>query len=188
MEPGDRRARSLPGRALRRRGPSRPAQARDRPAGGSALVLGRRVRGAGRFMSETHALRDDLLCIDRDAVLQVFLAESEEGLATMEESLVALEDSPDDGELVAATFRVADTLKGNAASLGFGAITEVTHLLEGLLDRRRHHAIAVTGGFVTLLLEAVDVLRVLVRKVLAGDDGPAPGQAGVVQALERAAA
>src|SRR5258708_39894618 len=97
--------------------------------------------------------------IDRDALFQTFLSESEEGLVVMEEALVALESGPDDGELLAAVFRDARTLKGNAASLGFEGLVRLSHTLEDLLDRVRSGVIPVTAALVTLLLEAVDALR-----------------------------
>ncbi len=125
--------------------------------------------------------------IDNDALLETFLAETEEGLASMEQCLVALESRPDDLEVLGTLFRNAHTLKGNSSSLGFTAVAEVTHVLEDLLDRGRHHALEVTPAFVTLLLEAVDLLRVLVRKGAARDDTPAPGQRELVDALKSAA-
>ena len=64
---------------------------------------------------------------------KTFLAESEEGLGQMEEALLLLESSPDDDETVQTIFRVAHTLKGNAASLGFDRLAEFAHLKHTLL-------------------------------------------------------
>ena len=77
---------------------------------------------------------------DRDALLGVFLAEAEERLSQMEEGLVALEEHPNDDELLQGIFRAAHTLKGNSATLGFAALTEFTHVLEDLLERVRSAA------------------------------------------------
>jgi two-component system, chemotaxis family, sensor kinase CheA len=57
--------------------------------------------------------------IDKDALVRLFFEESEEGLAAMEQALVTLEQRPGDGDALKTAFRVAHTLKGNAASLGF---------------------------------------------------------------------
>ena len=121
---------------------------------------------------------------DRDALLQVFVAEAQEGLATMEQCLVALETRPDDAELVNELFRAAHTLKGNSASLGFSAIAEFTHVLEDLLHPLAREGARATRSFMTLLLEAVDLLRGQVEKASAGDDSPAPGQAALLEALK----
>ena len=57
--------------------------------------------------------------IDRQALVEVFLAEAEENLSAIEHSLLALETSPRDAEALATVFRAVHTLKGNSASLGF---------------------------------------------------------------------
>jgi len=125
--------------------------------------------------------------IDRDAVLQTFLSESEEGLAMMEEALVGLESRPEDGELLAAVFRVAHTLKGNASSLGFEGLVRLSHTLEDLLDRVRNRAIPVTGDLVTLLLDAVDALRDLVPAAVNGGEALTVVHEALLRELSRRA-
>ena len=56
--------------------------------------------------------------LDYAALLEVFLAESNEAVAAMEEALLALEEHVDDASHVQTLFRLTHTLKGNAASLG----------------------------------------------------------------------
>src|SRR5258708_11681534 len=125
--------------------------------------------------------------IDRDALFQTFLSASEEGLAMMEEALVALESRPDEGELLAAVFRVAHTLKGNAASLGFEGLVRLSHTLEDLLDRVRSGVIPVTADLVTLLLEAVDALRDLVPAAVNGGEALTAAHEELLRELSRRA-
>jgi two-component system, chemotaxis family, sensor kinase CheA len=113
---------------------------------------------------------------DRDALLQVFLAEAEERLSQMESGLVLLEDHPGDEELLQAIFRAAHTLKGNSATLGFAALAEFTHVLEDLLERVRSRILPVTGDLVSLLLGSVDVLKQLLLDAAKGLDGMSPSQ------------
>jgi len=101
--------------------------------------------------------------VDHDALVRLFFEESEEGLLAMEEALVALE-SHGDPEALGTLFRVAHTLKGNAASLGFTELAEVTHGLEDVLDRLRSSALAVDRDVIDVLLESVDVLRELLAE------------------------
>jgi len=108
--------------------------------------------------------------IDRDAIVQTFLGESEEGLTTMEESLIALEARGDDPELLATVFRMAHTLKGNAASLGFDGLVRFAHTLEDLLERLRTRTVPVTPKVIGLLLHAVDALREIVPAAVNGTD------------------
>jgi two-component system chemotaxis sensor kinase CheA len=108
--------------------------------------------------------------IDREALLPVFASESEENIIALEESLLALEESPDDDEIVATIFRAAHTLKGNSESLGFDAIAACAHATESVLDALRQHTLAVTSGLVSLLLEAADALRAMLAIAAAGGE------------------
>src|SRR3990172_12856421 len=74
---------------------------------------------------------------DRKALLQTFLAEAEERLIEMEETIVELESRPDDEELVQKLFRGAHTIKGNASCFAFSRVSEFAHALEDLLQRLR---------------------------------------------------
>ena len=72
----------------------------------------------------------DLADFDREAVLASFLAESEEGLDTMERVLVQMESSPPDPEHVHSIFRVAHSIKGNATSLELSELAGFAHVVE----------------------------------------------------------
>lgn len=95
-------------------------------------------------------------------LLETFLAESEEGLTTAEEALLVLERTPYDAEALASVFRAVHTLKGNSGIFELEAMTRIAHAMEDLLDRLRAGHAVVSNGIITLLLEAVDVLRGLV--------------------------
>jgi two-component system, chemotaxis family, sensor kinase CheA len=92
-------------------------------------------------------------------LLDAFLGESDEGLTTAEEALLVLERTPDDPEALATVFRAVHTIKGNSGIFDFEAMTEVAHAMEDLLDRLRAGQTVVSNSVITLLLEAVDVLR-----------------------------
>lgn len=126
---------------------------------------------------------------DLEAAAQMFLAESREGLETMEEALVLLETRPgDDEETLPTIFRVAHTLKGNAASLGFGELAGFAHVLEDLLDRLRRRELPVTSALVSLLLAAVDALRQIVPDAVGGVDELSPSHQALRKRLGDAAA
>lgn len=99
------------------------------------------------------------MSIDMSQFYQVFFEESAEHLANMESLLLGLDlAAPDDDELN-AVFRAAHSIKGGSGTFGFTDMTEVTHVLETLLDRIRKHEIAITSVMVDAFLEAGDVLR-----------------------------
>lgn len=125
------------------------------------------------------------MALDFDAIQKVFLAEAQENLADMETSLVALETQPDDAETLATFFRMAHTLKGNAAALGYGALGEIAHALEDLLAGLRAGKQRAVPGTITLMLGAVDALRHLVA---ASPDSPLTSEhATLLTRLRRAA-
>lgn len=107
--------------------------------------------------------------IDFESLAQTFRSEAEENLSSMEEALVELEETPGDQEILHTIFRVAHTLKGNAAALGFTGMTEFAHSLEDCLDRLLKGTAQAGTGLITALLKSVDALRELLEASLAGD-------------------
>jgi two-component system chemotaxis sensor kinase CheA len=124
--------------------------------------------------------------IDLQPVLQMFLAESEEGLSLAEQALVALESRPEDEESLGTVFRATHTLKGNASSLGFPALTEFAHVLEDILDRLRKRELTATTPLITLLLRSIDALRQMVPDAVSGTEGMQPGHRTLLNRLVRA--
>jgi two-component system, chemotaxis family, sensor kinase CheA len=118
----------------------------------------------------------DLADFDRDAVLASFLVESEEGLDVMEQALVQMESNPSDPELLPSIFRVAHSLKGNATSLGLSELAGFAHVVEDLLDVFREQQALPSADLISLLLKAVDELRVMVSTAKAGPRPLTPKQ------------
>ena len=99
------------------------------------------------------------MSIDMSQFYQVFFEESAEHLASMEGMLLALDlDAPDPDQLN-AIFRAAHSIKGGSGTFGFTDMTEVTHVLETLLDGIRKNEITITADMVDAFLVAGDVLR-----------------------------
>jgi len=98
------------------------------------------------------------MTIDMSQFYQVFFDEADELLAEMEKLLLALDVSAPDSEDLNAIFRAAHSIKGGAATFAFNDITEVTHMLESLLDRIRKGEMALTPDHVDAFLVSKDVL------------------------------
>ena len=111
-----------------------------------------------------------MIHLDWEKLTRTFVAEADEGLALMEEELVVLERTPSDVSPIEPMFRVAHTLKGSADSLGFPPITQLSHTLEDVLQELKDGAIKVTTKLTTLLLQAVDALRLMVIDVAEGSE------------------
>jgi two-component system chemotaxis sensor kinase CheA len=95
---------------------------------------------------------------DMSQFYQVFFAEAGEHLESMESLLLALDHESPDDEQLNAVFRAAHSIKGSAGTFGFGDMADLTHVLEGLLDRVRKGELALSDELVDACLEARDVL------------------------------
>lgn len=113
---------------------------------------------------------------DRTKVVAAFLAESEEGLDRTEQHLIAAESDPGNLELLDEMFRVAHTIKGNASALDFPELAGFAHVMEDLLEAVRKHELAISRELISLLLQAVDALRVLIPAAAQGNDQLSPAQ------------
>jgi len=99
------------------------------------------------------------MTVDMSQFYEVFFDESEELLAEAERLLLEINiESPGDEDLN-AIFRAAHSIKGGAATFGFMDMTEITHVLENLLDKIRKHEMALTAEHVDAFLAAKDVLE-----------------------------
>jgi len=99
------------------------------------------------------------MTIEMSQFFQVFFDEAEELLAEMEKLLLDIDVTTPDSESLHAIFRTAHSIKGGAATFGLGDLTEVTHVLESLLDKIRNGEVTLTTEHVDAFLHAKDVLK-----------------------------
>ena len=119
---------------------------------------------------------DEPMDFDRDAVLSAFVAEAAEGLDLMEQSLLAAERDAAALGFLNDIFRVAHTIKGNAAALELTELARFAHEMEDLLDGIRNHQFEIDKDMITLLLKAVDALRAIVPAAASGTAELTPAQ------------
>lgn len=100
---------------------------------------------------------------------EAFREEAYELLTALESSLLELEESPDDMELVGAVFRAMHTIKGSGAMFGFDDISSFTHDVETVYDLVRNGELAVTGELVSLSLAARDQIKTMLDATCGGD-------------------
>ncbi|HEW9972753.1 TPA: chemotaxis protein CheA [Enterobacter cloacae] len=97
--------------------------------------------------------------MDMNDFSQLFFTEAEELLAEMEQQLLQLDVVAPDQEQLNAIFRAAHSLKGGAATFGFTALQETTHLLENLLDQARAGERTLSRSIINLFLECKDIMQ-----------------------------
>lgn len=100
-----------------------------------------------------------------DENTQIFVSESEELLEDMEQALLALEDSPNDDDLINRIFRAAHTIKGSAGLFGFDDIISFTHVVENLLDDIRNCLVPVSNELISLLMKCKDQILLMIESL-----------------------
>ncbi len=99
------------------------------------------------------------MTIDMSQFYQVFFEETAEHLAQMESLLLGLDINAPNLDDLNAIFRAAHSIKGGSGTFGFTDMTEVTHILENLLDRLRKEELPLRNEMVDAFLQAGDVLK-----------------------------
>ncbi|MGU3778571.1 chemotaxis protein CheA [Burkholderia metallica] len=125
------------------------------------------------------------MTLDITQFYQTFFDEADELLAQMEQLLLNLDVGSPDPEDLAAIFRAAHSIKGGAATFGFSALTDTTHILESLLDRARNHELTLTKDMVDAFLETKDVLSDQLVDYRASAEPDAAAAAAICAKLER---
>lgn len=103
------------------------------------------------------------------ALLQEFMAEAREHLASLAEGLLALESdgkSPVTGA-IDPLFRATHSVKGSAGFLGFRGLERLAHATETLLDGLRKGTVTPDQAVTDLLLRVTDRLRAAVEALPA---------------------
>ncbi len=96
------------------------------------------------------------------------MEEADEQIQIMEEKMLLLEQGNCDDETIQSLFRAAHTLKGSSAAMGFDLIKNVTHEMESLLDLIRTKQLDVTNELVELLIDSLDIIKLLKEELSSG--------------------
>jgi two-component system chemotaxis sensor kinase CheA len=99
---------------------------------------------------------------------EAFFEEAGDHLAIVEEGLLALEQHPEDLDLLNKIFRSAHSIKGTSGMFGFSAVAQFTHKMETLLDLLRNGQKVVTPIIADLLLKSTDCLKLLIDAAKTG--------------------
>src|SRR5437867_8655656 len=106
--------------------------------------------------------------MDLSQYAELFLAESREHLSACNQLLLEWERNPAAAEPVGGLFRAVHTIKGMAATMGYGRIADLAHRLENLLDNLRRGGTAPADQTIQLLFRATDALEKAVGLAVAG--------------------
>jgi two-component system chemotaxis response regulator CheY len=121
----------LAGQALR------PGQAARGHQESREVVRANKTTGATHMAEMTSDGANQSAGIDLSQFYQVFFEEAGENLDRMEQQLLEINIESADDEELNSIFRCAHSVKGGAATFGFGDVAELTHQMETLLDKLR---------------------------------------------------
>ncbi len=115
-------------------------------------------------------------------ILDIFIEEAEEELATLRELVPRWRSNPDDRDALVTVRRAFHTLKGSGRLVGAQVVGEFAWCFENMLNRVIDGTIGTSPALLDLLDEALEVLPQLIEQLRGG---PAP-QADVQSLLDRA--
>ncbi len=107
-----------------------------------------------------------------DRVLKDFVIESQENLERLDHEFIALEQEPDNVDLLADIFRIIHTIKGSAGFLNLTTLEQVSHHTEDVLSKLREGSLTLDSDITTVLLSAVDCIKSLLITIeKTGEEG-----------------
>ena len=123
--------------------------------------------------------------MDLSQYAELFLAESREHLSACNQLLLEWERNPSAAEPVGGIFRAVHTVKGMAATMGYGRVADLAHRMENLLDQLRRGGKEPSAEIIQVLFRATDALEKAVELAVAGRERNA--DLSVLDAVDQAA-
>jgi two-component system, chemotaxis family, sensor kinase CheA len=96
--------------------------------------------------------------MDTSQYLPMFLAEAREHLQELNLAVVRIEETPDDKATVDEIFRIAHSLKGMSATMGFEGMAALTHRMEDVFELLRQRKGGLERDAIDVCLECLDAL------------------------------
>src|SRR5690349_3414183 len=97
--------------------------------------------------------------------LPMFLAEGREHLQELNLAVVRIEETPDDQETVDEMFRIAHSMKGMSATMGFAGMAALTHEMEDVFELLKQRRGGLSREAIDCLLECLDALSAAVDSI-----------------------
>ena len=105
--------------------------------------------------------------MDTAQYLPMFMAEAREHLQELNLAVVRVEETPDDRETVDEIFRIAHSLKGMSATMGFEGMASLTHHMEDVFELLKQRRGGLDRAAIDVLLECLDALEAAVDSIEA---------------------
>ena len=97
--------------------------------------------------------------------LPMFLAEGREHLQELNLAIVRIEEKPDDPETVDEIFRIAHSMKGMSATMGYAGMAALTHEMENVFELLRQRRGGLERAVIDVLFQCLDALEAAVDAI-----------------------
>src|SRR5215213_9081631 len=115
--------------------------------------------------------------MENSEYLPMFLAEGREHLQELTLAVVRIEEQPDDRETVDEIFRIAHSMKGMSATMGFAGMAALTHEMEDVFELLKQRSGGLPRDAIDVLLVCLDTLEASVEAIDAtGEENIEPEQ------------
>jgi len=104
--------------------------------------------------------------MDTGKYLEIFLEEATENLQNLNQSLLELENNPEEEAIINNIFRIAHTLKGMSATMGFTKVSKLTHKMEDVLQEVRSNKIKLDSDMIDILFSSLDALESYLKNIV----------------------
>ena len=121
--------------------------------------------------------------MDVSEYLGVFLDEAKEHLQALNDSIMTLEQEPDNEDCINEIFRAAQSMKGMAGTMGYKRMQDLTHDIEDVFSDVRNGTLKITPGIVDTLFQCLDAVQAYVDNITETQDEGTEDNANLIKAL-----
>ena len=97
-------------------------------------------------------------------ILNIFRAESEEIIERLNNTLLELEKSPTNKDLIVLLFRDAHSLKGASRMIGFSKTQNIAHKIEDILGLAKENQLQMNSQIADIIYKSVDLISKIISQ------------------------
>ena len=121
--------------------------------------------------------------MDVSQYLEIFIDETNEHIQSLSDNIMALEQEPDNKDVVNEIFRAAHSLKGMAGTMGFKLMQHMTHDMENVFQEVRNDTIKVDSDMIDLLFQCLDAIEGYLENIKETSDEGTNDNEAIIQKL-----
>lgn len=121
--------------------------------------------------------------MDVSQYLEIFIDETAEHIQSLSDNIMALENEPEDHDVINEIFRAAHSLKGMAGTMGFKRMQHLTHDMENVFQEVRNDKIKVNGDIIDVLFQCLDAIEGYLNQIKETSDEGTNDNDAIIGAL-----